>query len=59
MGYSEQAESIRYTCSRDPAHCNQNVKSVDKFVFSKNKTDKKNKEKEETHVKWQYVQGVP
>ena len=46
VGYSGQAESIRYTCSRDPARSNQNIESVCKLAFfSKNKTDEKQRKR--------------
>ena len=34
MGYCEQAESTRETCSRDPALYIQNIRTMDKLDFS-------------------------
>ena len=46
MGYCEQAESIRYTCSRDPAHYSKDFWIAGKLIFfPKNKMRTRTKKK--------------
>ena len=55
-GECDQAESIRYTCSRDPAHYSKEIILLVNWLFFQNKENPtKTKKKEETARL--YVQG--
>ena len=43
-GNCEQAESIRETCSRDPAQFNLDILTLDKLIFSKKKQNMREKQ---------------
>ena len=54
----EQAESIRDTCSRDPAQNREDIRIVGKLIFfQKQKMTRCDKKKKSTKHVWLYVQG--
>ena len=59
MGYCEQAESTRETCSRDPAHYGLDIR-VYRLVdfFYKNKSLRYKNEEKKENTEMLYVQGV-
>ena len=45
-GKCKQAESIRETCSRDPAKFNLDILTLDKLIFSKKKQNMRENKQE-------------